>query len=151
MFQHRNICKFTNSLNCKIICFFIYSMTIRYSIFLYLLKCQEESRHFGFQVAYVQIPLQKYPPNEQQPNPFLFFNLVCLLSHLPKKIKATIGTSTTWSKYGYHSSFLQLTTQKSFINYMCFINMPNICIHTRTQHIYISMPYIHMKNVEIVK
>ena len=68
-------------------------MTIRYSIFLYLLKGRVKALQISG--GYVQIPLQKYPPNEQQPNPFLFFNLVCLLSHLPKKIKATIGTSTT--------------------------------------------------------
>lgn len=94
MFKCKNICKSINSLNSKIVCFFY----LLYNNKVYLFastKSQEESRDFRFQVACVQVPLQKYPPNEYQPNPFLFFNLVCLLSHLLQKIKATMGTPTT--------------------------------------------------------
>lgn len=38
IFKSKNICQFMNSLNCKIICFFIYFTTIRSNIFLCLLK-----------------------------------------------------------------------------------------------------------------
>lgn len=68
MFKCKKTCKFMISLNCKIICFLRANLSVS-------AKSHKDSRHFRFQVAYVQVPLQKYPPDEHQPNPFLFFTL----------------------------------------------------------------------------